>query len=95
MGAGGFAQKQRVGIPLNKNEAVVGDAELCGTQNNFQHISGQTVQHQITEWKRKTAELHMKNRRYCTAAEASDVIHLGGDHRSVTAHFRTRRSRLV
>ena len=29
-----------------------------------------------------------RNRRYCTDAEANDMIHLGTDHRSVTAHFR-------
>ena len=28
------------------------------------------------------------NRRYCTDAEANDMIHFGSDHRSVTAHFR-------
>ena len=29
-----------------------------------------------------------RNRRYCTDAEANDMIHLGSDHRSVTSHFR-------
>ena len=29
-----------------------------------------------------------RSRRYCTNAEANDMIHLGSDHRSVTAHFR-------
>ena len=28
-----------------------------------------------------------RSRRYCTDAEANDMIHLGSDHRSVTAHF--------
>ena len=27
------------------------------------------------------------DRRYCTDAESNDVIHLGSDHRSLTAHF--------
>ena len=27
------------------------------------------------------------SRRYCTDAEANDIIHLGSDHRSVVAHF--------
>ena len=29
-----------------------------------------------------------RSRRYCSDAEANDMIHLGSDHRSVTAHFR-------
>ena len=29
-----------------------------------------------------------RSRRYCTDAEAIDMIQLGSDHRSVTAHFR-------
>ena len=32
--------------------------------------------------------LDKRNRRYCTDAEANDMIHLGRDHRSVTAHGR-------
>ena len=28
------------------------------------------------------------SRRYCTAAEANHIIHMGGDHRTVVAHVR-------
>ena len=68
------------------DEAVVDDTEPCSTQHNVQKTTEKQYTFRSPSGKEK--QLDRRNRRYCTDAEVNDMIHLGSDHRSATAHFR-------
>ena len=64
---------------MDLDEAVVDDPEICGTQYNVQKNRKQYT-FRSPSGKQKQLDFQVidrRNRRYCTDAEANDMIHLG------------------
>ena len=69
---------------------TMNDPRLCCAQNDIQkRLDKQATFRSCGKEEQLDDVLIDKNsRRYCTAAEANHINHMGGDHRTVVAHVR-------